>query len=172
MFGFSFTWAPMWASGAKIVRQERHHLRSSKFVFWHDVERGVAVGVVVAFFLHVEVLEVGPSRVVLGLVVASATSSLFAACAAARLLLGFHFVWMIILIIRCCFVWSFFFVSVIVHVPDAQKSVRVCDKCMSFVTTKPKSFCGAQYLSVVWTHNDFLSEYCLRNTQGDRIVPT
>ena len=102
VFGFSFTWAQMWASGAEIVRQERHHLRSSKFVFWHDVERGVAVGVVVAFFLLVEVLGVGPSRVVLGLVVASATSSLFAACAAARLFLGFHFLWMIILIIRRC----------------------------------------------------------------------
>ena len=53
----------------------------------------------------------------------SAVASTTAACAGAGHLLAFLFVCVIILIIRRCVVWSFFFISsVIVHMPEAQRS--------------------------------------------------
>ena len=55
----------------------------------------------------------------------SAVLSTLAACAAARPLPVFQFVCMIILIIRRSVVWTFFISSIIVHVPDAQRSDRV-----------------------------------------------
>ena len=103
-----------------------------KFVFWVIVwrfaEGGVAFGVLTAFFF-VGVLMVGFSRAFLVLVFGVVWFAVGGAvdargvrgCGTFAVVL---FVGVIMLIIRRCVVWRFFFISsVIVHVPDAWKSI-------------------------------------------------
>ena len=67
--------------------------------------------------------------------------------------------------------WLGRFVSVISASHRIVHGLITCERCMSSVTTRPRSALAMQYRSVGYGYTSFfLSEYCRRNTQGNTIL--